>query len=234
MPHAVPLASMGAVMDVAVVGSGDLARTLAYRLTGAGYRVAVAGLDGQDVGGLAEATGAQAMPLEEAVESSDVVFVAIPFRRHCELPPEPFTGKIVVDATDYFPDRDGAIGELDDGETTSSELLARHLPTARVVKALNTLNFFALGEVGVLRDDVTPVAIPDRRRRSRREEHRRRPRGRPRLRAGRRWHVGRQLEDAAGHAGVRARGRRAQHPTRPRSRLTTNTTRCERSDTCPS
>jgi predicted dinucleotide-binding enzyme len=151
---------MGTVMDVAVVGSGDLARTLAYRLTGAGYRVAVAGLDGQDVGGLAEATGAQAMPLEEAVESSDVVFVAIPFRRHCELPPEPFTGKIVVDATDYFPDRDGAIGELDDGETTSSELLARHLPTARVVKALNTLNFFALGEVGVLRDDVTPVAIP--------------------------------------------------------------------------
>ena len=98
MPHAVPLASMGAVMDVAVVGSGDLARTLAYRLTRAGYWVAVAGLDGQDVvEGLAEATGAQAMPLEDAVESSDVVFVAIPFRRHCELPPAtcttPTTGK---------------------------------------------------------------------------------------------------------------------------------------------
>jgi hypothetical protein len=148
-------------MHVAVVGSGDLALTLAYRLKAAGHDVAVADLDGQDaVAELAAITGAQPMALEDAVESSDVVILAIPFRRHRELPPEPFRGKIVVDATDYFPDRDGKFNELEHGQMTSSEVLARHLPTARVVKALNTLNFFALGEVGLLDGDVTPVAIP--------------------------------------------------------------------------
>jgi predicted dinucleotide-binding enzyme len=148
-------------VNVAVVGSGDLARTLAHRLAAAGHPVLVAGLEGQEgVVELAESTGARARPLEDAVASSEVVFLAIPFHRHRELPPEAFRGKVVVDATDYFPDQDGPIAELDNGATTSSKLIARHLPGARVVKAFNTPNFFALGEVGRLPGDVTRLAIP--------------------------------------------------------------------------
>ena len=37
----------------------------------------------------------------------------------------------------YYPGRDGHISELDEDLVTSSELLARHLPNARVVKAFN-------------------------------------------------------------------------------------------------
>jgi predicted dinucleotide-binding enzyme len=45
---------------------------------------------------------------------------------------------VVIDANNYYPSRDGQIGELDRGEIGSSELLARSLPGARVVKAFNT------------------------------------------------------------------------------------------------
>jgi predicted dinucleotide-binding enzyme len=54
----------------------------------------------------------------------------------------------VIDANNYYPQRDGEIAELESGETTSSELLARHLPGARVVKSFNTMNFKPLGSEG--------------------------------------------------------------------------------------
>ena len=54
----------------------------------------------------------------------------------------------MVDANNYYPGRDGQIAELDSGELTSSELLARQLPEATVVKAFNTMYFKTLGEAG--------------------------------------------------------------------------------------
>jgi predicted dinucleotide-binding enzyme len=53
-----------------------------------------------------------------------------------------------VDAMNYYPERDGHFPELDDDTTTSSELLAAHLPDARVVKAFNTMMWRNLGERG--------------------------------------------------------------------------------------
>ena len=46
----------------------------------------------------------------------------------------------MIDATNYDPDRDGHVAALVDGRATSSELLAAHLPDARVVKAFNTMS----------------------------------------------------------------------------------------------
>ena len=67
---------------------------------------------------------------------------------------------MVVDATDYYPERDGQITDLDEGRMTSSELLARHMAGARIVKAFNTANLLTLGAVASLADDVEPPAIP--------------------------------------------------------------------------
>jgi 8-hydroxy-5-deazaflavin:NADPH oxidoreductase len=145
---------------VAIIGSGDVARTLAHRFVAAGYQVSVAGWDQDAVEQLAAASGAQVMSVEGAAAWSDVVILAIPFHRHRDLPAEAFRGKVVVDATDYFPQEDGPIADLDAGRMTSSELLARHLAGARIVKAFNTANLLALGAVGPLADDVEPPAIP--------------------------------------------------------------------------
>lgn len=48
--------------------------------------------------------------------------MAIPLRAIRELPPGPFAGKLVVDANNYWPQRDGHIPELDADQTTSSDL----------------------------------------------------------------------------------------------------------------
>ncbi|MCU1498165.1 MAG: oxidoreductase coenzyme F420-dependent [Acidimicrobiales bacterium] len=148
-------------MRVAIVGSSDLARTLARRSITAGHEVLVADVGGPDgVGDPAAVTGAEPATVEEAAESADVIVLALPFERHRELPAGAFAGKVVVDASDYFPDREGQVPELEEGTLTSTELLAHHLAGARVVKAFNTINFFALGAVGPFSTDVTPVAVP--------------------------------------------------------------------------
>jgi predicted dinucleotide-binding enzyme len=149
------------VMQVAVVGSGDLARTLAHRLAIAGHEVFIAGVNSRDeIAGIAAGTAATPAPIEDAAAQAEVVFLAIPFGRHRELAADAFEAKIVVDATDYFPARDGRITELDEGRTTSSELVACHLRGARLVKAFNTINLLALGALGRVSADVTPIAVP--------------------------------------------------------------------------
>jgi predicted dinucleotide-binding enzyme len=57
-------------------------------------------------------------------------------------------GRVVIDANNYYPTRDGHFPELDDDTTTSTELLAAHLPGAHVVKAFNTMFWELLRDRG--------------------------------------------------------------------------------------
>ena len=61
--------------------------------------------------------------------------MAVPLKAYPDLPAEAFAGKVVADANNYYPGRDGSFEALDDDRTTSSELLAEHL----AVKAFNTM-----------------------------------------------------------------------------------------------
>ncbi len=79
-----------------------------------------------------------AATVEEAAREGDVVVVATPLAAVESLPAPALTGKIVVDANNYYPERDGQIPELDAG-LGSSEWLAQHVPGTRVVKAFNTM-----------------------------------------------------------------------------------------------
>ncbi|APB00362.1 NADPH-dependent F420 reductase [Nocardia seriolae] len=48
---------------------------------------------------------------------------------------------MVIDTNNYYPGRDGEFADLEAGVATSSELLQRHLPRSRVVKAFNNIYF---------------------------------------------------------------------------------------------
>ena len=138
-------------MRIGIIGSGHIGGTLAGLLTRAGHEVALANSRGPAT--LADAVAelgprARAVTVSEAAAFGDVVVVAIPFGRYADLPPEPLSGRIVVDATNYYPQRDGSIEPLDAGRTTSSELLAGRLPGARLVKAFNTIHFAQLRDDG--------------------------------------------------------------------------------------
>jgi predicted dinucleotide-binding enzyme len=129
-------------MNIGVIGSGHVGSAAASRFVTAGHEVAIANSHGPDtLGDLVTELGphAHAATVEDAAAFGDIDLVAIPLGRIDELPPAPFAGKVVIDANNYYAGRDGEIAELESDETTSSELLAAHLPGAVVVKAFNTM-----------------------------------------------------------------------------------------------
>ena len=81
----------------------------------------------------------------------------MPLKAYREVPVEPLRGKVVIDTNNYYPQRDGQVPELDDGSTTSSELLQAHLPGSKVVKAFNHI---ASADITARR---TPPGTPNRR-----------------------------------------------------------------------
>ena len=144
---------------IGFIGSGNIGGTVARLAAAAGYRVVLSNSRGpQTLAGLAGEIGplASAGTVEQAAEHGDIVVVAVPLRAYRDVPAAPLAGKVVIDANNYYPQRDGQIGELDDGSATSSELLQRRLPGARVVKAFNNIFFKHLLALG------RPAGAPDR------------------------------------------------------------------------
>ncbi len=148
---------------IGVVGAGNVGGTVARLFAGAGYEVAVSNSRGpdtlhdlvQDIG-----HGAQALTAEEAVAFGEIVVVAVPLGRYRDVPVTATAGKIVIDTDNYYPQRDGQITVLDDDTTTSSQLLAEHLPDARVVKALNVIPMGQLASMGQPPGAAGRIAIP--------------------------------------------------------------------------
>ena len=138
-------------MRIGVIGSGNIGSTVSRLFVVAGHEVAMANSRGpQTIGDLVSELGdrAQAATAEDAASFGEAVLVAIPFGRYAELPAAPFAGRVVIDAMNYYPGRDGNFAELDNESTTSSELLATHVSDAMVVKAFNTMNWKVLRERG--------------------------------------------------------------------------------------
>lgn len=131
-------------MKIGIIGAGHIGGNAAKLFTEAGHDVAIANSRGAETlrDLVAEIGGnAKALSVAEAAEFGDVVFVSIPFGKYRELPADAFDGKIVIDSNNYYPERDGNYIELDEGGTTSSELLSNHLKGAKIVKGFNTIWF---------------------------------------------------------------------------------------------
>jgi 8-hydroxy-5-deazaflavin:NADPH oxidoreductase len=144
-------------MKIGIIGAGYIGGNSARLFAKAGHEVAIANSRGPET--LRElideiGAGARAVTTEEAAKFGDLVMVSIPLGKYKELPADAFRGKIVIDTNNYYPERDGQIAELDEDETTSSELLAAHLAGARIVKGFNTIWFEHLKTQG---DTSLPV-----------------------------------------------------------------------------
>jgi 8-hydroxy-5-deazaflavin:NADPH oxidoreductase len=127
---------------IGFIGSGNVGRAVARRAITVGHSVVMSNSRSPEtLARVVAALGprARAATAAAAGEAADLVVVAIPFSSYDHVPVQPVAGKIVIDAGNYYPPRDGHVAELDVGATTSSELLAAHLPTSKVVKAFNTI-----------------------------------------------------------------------------------------------
>ncbi|GGF32861.1 NADP oxidoreductase [Marmoricola endophyticus] len=129
---------------IGFIGSGNIGSTLARLAVDAGYDVVMSNSRGPDtLADLVESLGprARAATREEAAAAGDLVVTTVPLKALEDVPVEPLAGKLVLDTINYYPDRDGAVPALDENATTTSELVAAHLPRARVVKAFNNIYF---------------------------------------------------------------------------------------------
>jgi predicted dinucleotide-binding enzyme len=148
-------------MKIGIVGSGNIGANAARLFVKAGHDVALSNSRGPEtLRELVDELGerARAVSVDEAAAFGDVVLVAVPFGKYQELPAEPFYGKVVIDAGNYYPQRDGQYAQLDSDETTSSEMMSEHLNGARLVKGFNTIYYVHLASQG-----DTSLPLEDRR-----------------------------------------------------------------------
>ena len=129
------------VMDIAIIGAGNVGNALAAAFVRGGHTVSIASRDPEDAGTVAAATGARAaMTPVEVARSADVVVLATPFSSAPDIAAEireAVAGRIVVDVSNRMSF--GSDGPAIDTTSSNAEELAELLPTARVVKAFNTL-----------------------------------------------------------------------------------------------
>lgn len=150
-------------MIIGLVGSGNIGSTLAKLAVDAGHQVVLSNSRGpQTLTDLVARLGpaASAGTAEQAAAAGDLVVVTIPLHRYREVPVAPLAGKVVIDTDNYYPQRDGQIRELDSAATTTSELLAAHLPTSKIVKAFNNIYFVDLAEQGTAPGTPGRRALP--------------------------------------------------------------------------
>ncbi|WP_311244844.1 NAD(P)-binding domain-containing protein [Microbacterium sp. WCS2018Hpa-23] len=123
-----------------IIGAGHIGSQVARVAVANGYDVVIANSRGPEtLADLVSELGpqAKAATAAEAAEAGDAVVVTVPLGKIDALPVEQLAGKIVLDTNNYYFERDGHIEALDKGETTTSELLQKQLPTSRIAKAFN-------------------------------------------------------------------------------------------------
>ena len=146
-------------MKIGIIGAGQIGGTLAARFVAAGHEVAISNSRGPEtLQGAVD--GARPMTVDDAARFGEAIVVSIPFGRYREVPSDAVDGKLVIDTNNYYPQRDGHFPELDDGSTTSGELLQAHLPDARVVKAFNAISWTNLRDAGRPAGDPERLGIP--------------------------------------------------------------------------
>jgi 8-hydroxy-5-deazaflavin:NADPH oxidoreductase len=142
-----------------IIGSGAIGSTLARLAVAADLDVVIANTRGpESLADLVQQLGprARAATITEVAREADIVITATPLIAYSTLPAAELAGKIVVDTSNYYPQRDGQVAALDDNSSTATELVQGHLPDSRVVKAFNNITFASLG------NGARPAGDPDR------------------------------------------------------------------------
>jgi predicted dinucleotide-binding enzyme len=145
---------------IAVLGAGHVGPVIARVAVEAGYRVAIAASrEPERIALIAEvlAPGAEPRWAADAVDDADVVVLAIPAHRFAGFDPALVTGKVVVDAMNYWPPVDGVREMFEDRRFGSSEIVQHRLDRSTVVKTLNHIGYEDLD------DDRRPAGSPQRR-----------------------------------------------------------------------
>lgn len=126
---------------IGIMGAGFIGQACAQLFLEAGYEVMLSNSRGKEslYSVVSNIPDCQIGNSEDAIHFGEMVLIAIPFHNYTSLPANLLANKIVLDATNYYPERDGAFPQLDRYEITTSQLLAQHLSKSYLVKVFNAI-----------------------------------------------------------------------------------------------
>jgi 8-hydroxy-5-deazaflavin:NADPH oxidoreductase len=148
---------------VGFVGGGRITTAVATLSVAAGHRVLLS--DPREPQGLPDLAAdlgplASAATAGQAAEAGDLVMVRVALGDYPSVPVRQLAGKVVLDACNYDPQRDGRIADLEAGRVTSSELLQRQLSQSHVVKVFNNISARHLRSLARPPGDADRSALP--------------------------------------------------------------------------
>jgi len=135
------------ITKIGIVGSGNIGGTLGILLAKAGYEIIYSSRHPETLKDLVRTAGPKtcAGTVAEAIAFGDVVVLSVPLKALPEFDAktkEALKGKIVIDTSNPYPERDGAIAEEARKEPGGMGVfVSRLLPGARIVRAFNTVYF---------------------------------------------------------------------------------------------
>lgn len=150
------------MVNIGILGVGNIGTTLAQRLAAAGHLVKVANSRGPDtLPPRALSTGAKAVTASKVIVDVQVLITSVPFARVPDI--RSLVGQlpddaVVIDTSNYYPHRDGNIFAVDAGQVESlwvSEQFGRS-----VTKAWNAINTLSFDSKAAYANHPDRVAIP--------------------------------------------------------------------------
>jgi len=162
-----------AAVKIGIIGSGNMGSTLGTLWVKSGHPVLFSSRHPEELKKLVDGLGslARAGTVREALAFGDVIFLAVSYAAYPQIGKDyahEFKGKIVIDAGNAVPARDGEIAK-EARENGIGATSAKYLAGARIVRAFNTLNYRRLasasnrpeGRIGIpmAGDDKDALAI---------------------------------------------------------------------------
>ncbi|RYG95611.1 MAG: 3-hydroxyisobutyrate dehydrogenase, partial [Alphaproteobacteria bacterium] len=110
-------------MKIGIIGAGNIGGTLARKLVASGHSVKIANSKGPEtISELARDIGATAVVTDDVVKDVEVLILSVPFATYpnlSDLVTSVPRDVVVIDTSNYYPFRDGAIPEVDAGKPES-------------------------------------------------------------------------------------------------------------------
>lgn len=137
-------------MKIGIIGTGNIGGTLARLWATAGHHVMVSSRHPEKLTGLVEDIGENTSTgtIEEAARFGEVVFLAMPLKGVRDTLPKikhQLSGKVVLDAMNPFPNRDGEVAtEIQRRGIASGVATQERLPDSKVVRAFSSVYYRAL------------------------------------------------------------------------------------------
>jgi predicted dinucleotide-binding enzyme len=134
-----------AKINIGIIGSGNIGGTVGALWVKAGHPVLFSSRHPEEIQKLVDGLGARARAgtVRAALEFGEVILIAVPYGAYPQIGADyagRFRGKIVLDAGNAVPGRDGDIvTEADKNGIGITS--AKYLAGARIVRAFNTLNY---------------------------------------------------------------------------------------------